>query len=269
VEQSIKQVQLSVDEATLAHLRPSASASRIPEDVVRVIQLLATLLGLLATLLQTLAILVAGAWVYYLYATFQRASNHQALAIAAAQLEQAKLSRQQAALELGRLVQTPLAITQQLSVAPLSQMLDEQRLYLANYTYRFTNSGNKPVEVSYIITDAFLAHPPPRPARPIPVNDVTSASPLTWVRFDRRAFNCRDWQPNTGLTTPEGELVPAEHCGAGSGIVKSGETTEGKLSALVYGRPRDLIQFRARCTIDGKTRMDLSDYAPLTQEKPL
>ncbi|HSY50224.1 MAG TPA: hypothetical protein VLC46_15525 [Thermoanaerobaculia bacterium] len=248
-------VHLSVDEKALASLRPPAPASRIPEDVVRVVQLV-----------QAVAIIVAGVWVYYLYVTFQRPSNQTTLLIASAQLEQAKLELKKATIELGRLIQTPLAIAHQIRVTPVGSTRAGQRLYLASYVYRFTNNGNKQLEVSYVLADGFLAHPPPRPARAIAVNDVTSASPLTWEPLFRRGFNCRDWQPKA-VVRLDGDAAHAEHCGGGSGIVKSGETTEGKLSVLVYGRPRDLIQFRARCAIDGATRIDLSDYAPLAQDK--
>src|SRR5580765_526407 len=109
-------IHLIIDEKTLERLRPEAPTNHIPEDVVRVTQSL-------AALIQTIAILATGAWVVYLYITFQGPSNADALEISSAQVTQAVLSREQAELELrkakievGRLIQTPLAITHELHI---------------------------------------------------------------------------------------------------------------------------------------------------------
>jgi hypothetical protein len=271
------QVQLALDNATIAALRPPPS-SRIPEDVVRIVTLL-------ATFIQTVAILATGAWVGYLYLTYQRASNEYALQIAEKQLAQARLGLRQAEqtlkqsaydlrkseIELGRIVQTPLVITHQLRVTPVGAVQHGKRLYFASYMYTFTNTANEPVQVSYVIADAFLAHTPAAPSRPIAVNDLTTAEPLRWQRVFQRGFNCRDWQPNTDVTFTDGSVTEsalAEHCGAGTGTAKSGETMQGQFGVLVRGHPRDLLLFRVRCAINGgATRTDIKDYAPLVPEQ--
>jgi hypothetical protein len=268
------EIRLSLDENTLASLRaPASPPNRIPEDLLRLIQLL-------AALVQTIAVLATGAWVFYLYTTFQRTSNEYALKIAGKQLEQTILSLQQAdrtlrqadyelrksEIELGRLVQTPLAITHQIRITPLARPHDGRTLYLASYYYTFTNSANKPIEISYLFADAFLAQSPMHPQQPIPVNDVTTTRPLTWRPVFARAFNCRNWKPNMDLQV-DGDTALAEHCGAGTGTAKSGETLQGEMHVLVRGEPHNLIKFRIRITIDGTTRIDVKDLAPLIQEK--
>jgi hypothetical protein len=265
-------VQISFDDPTLAILRPPAH-SRIPEDFVR-------LVALLAAFVQTLAILATGAWVCYLYITYQRASNAYALQIAGKQLEQARLGLQQAErtleqsgydlrksqIELGRIVQTPLVITHQIRITPLAPAHRGKRLYLASYYYTFTNSANVPVEISYLVADAFLAHAPPHPLHALAVNDVTTGSPLAWEPVLQAAFICRDdWQPGMKLRVGQ-KVVEAEHCGAGTGKAKSGETLQGEAHVLLSGTPRDLIKFRIRITIGGTTRIDIKDLAPLRPE---
>lgn len=237
-----------------------------------------TLMPVVAAVVQTLAILVTGAWVYYVYATFQRQNNANTLKVGDAQLQQATLSRQQAELELrktsielGRLVQNPLAITHQLRVTAVGQRRKGQQRYFASYTYTFTNTANKPTEVSYLIADAFIARPGYALRKPIAINDdVTTTTPLRWEPLLTRAFNCRDWKAGVPLTFTDdaGRVVsmPAEHCGKGTGTAQSGETLQGQFGILLRGYPHDLIMFRLRCVINGATRTDISDYAPLVPE---